>query len=235
VTTDFDNAYRFGSLEKYTFRQRIEIRIASFVFYWLIRAIGLTMRFETTGYENFDSITAAGRLPIYCFWHNRIIPGTYFFRDRGIIVMSSASYDSEYTTRCIQRFGYGFVRGSSTRGGTRALVSMIKMMKAGYAMAFTVDGPRGPRYEVKPGPILLAKKTGNALMPFIVESRSFWTIKSWDRLQIPKPFTAANVMIAPPIYVDPEANDDELESKRLELQAALDRLVEQGAAWRNAG
>jgi len=233
VANDFNIAYRFGPLEKYTFRQRFEIRVASFVFYWVLRTIGSTIRFETTGNENFDAITDAGRLPIFSFWHDRIIAGTYFFRDRGIIVLSSPSYDSEYTARCIQRFGYGVIKGSSSRGGTRALVSMIKMMKAGYAMAFTLDGPRGPRYQAKAGPLLLAKKTGNPLMPFIVECKSYWTIKSWDRLQIPKPFTRANVMIAPPIYVAPDADDSELESKRLELQAVLDGLVTEGEKWRN--
>ncbi len=234
MANDFDNVYRFAPLDNYTFKQRFVIRLAGFVFYWLIRIIGSTMRFEATGIENFRSIVDAGKLPIYTFWHDRIVAGTYYFRDRGIVVMSSVSYDSEYTNRCIKRFGFGTIRGSSTRGGTRALVAMIKMMKAGHPMAFAVDGPRGPRYEVKSGPLLLAKKTGNPLMPFVVECKSFWTLKSWDRLQIPKPFTTANVIIAPPIYLAPDASDDEVDTRRAELQETLDGLVRRGEQWRRS-
>lgn len=235
MANDFENAYRLAPLEKYTFKQRLVIRLAGFVFYWLIRFIGATMRFEATGIENFQVIVDAGKLPIYTFWHDRIVAGTYYFRHRGIVVLSSTSYDSEYTNRCIQRFGYGAIKGSSTRGGTRAMVSMIRMMKAGHPMAFAVDGPKGPRYVVKPGPLLLAKKTGNPIMPFVVECKKFWTIKSWDRLQIPKPFTTANVIIEPPIYISPDASDEEIDTRRTELQETLDELVRRGEEWRRSG
>jgi lysophospholipid acyltransferase (LPLAT)-like uncharacterized protein len=194
--------------------------------------LGATLRFQTTGWENFETIEKAGKLPIYSFWHDRIIAGTYFFRNRGIIVLSSSSFDSEYTARCIQRLGFGIIKGSSTRGGIQALVGMIRMMKQGFAMAFTIDGPKGPRYEAKAGPVVLAKKTGNPLTPFVIECEKFWTIKSWDRLQIPKPFTKANLIIGSPIYVDPTARDEELENKRLELQDSLNELVATGERWR---
>ncbi|CAN5764229.1 lysophospholipid acyltransferase family protein [soil metagenome] len=209
------------------------IRIAGFVFYLLIRLIGSTLRFETSGYQQFDQVKSDGKLPIYTFWHDRIVSGTYFFRNRGIIVLSSTSFDSEYTARCIQRFGFGIIKGSSTRGGTQALVGMIRAMRDGYTTAFTLDGPKGPRYIAKSGPILLAKKTGNPMIPFVIESRSFWTIKSWDKLQIPKPFSRANVIVGEPIYVDGDAKDDALEAKRLELQASMDALVIAGEKWRN--
>jgi lysophospholipid acyltransferase (LPLAT)-like uncharacterized protein len=108
-------------------------------------------------------------------------------------------------------------------------------MKRGFAVAFTVDGPRGPRYEVKSGPVLLAKKTGNPLVPFIVECERFWELKSWDRLHIPKPFTKAAIFSGPAIYVDAKVDDDELEVKRLELQNVLLDLVKQGKEWRENG
>jgi lysophospholipid acyltransferase (LPLAT)-like uncharacterized protein len=104
---------------------------------------------------------------------------------------------------------------------------MIRLMRNGHAMAFTVDGPRGPRYEAKSGAVLLAKKTGNPMLPFSVECERYWTIGSWDRLQIPKPFTRARFAVADPIEVDGGANDDEVERKRLELQAALNGLAEE--------
>jgi lysophospholipid acyltransferase (LPLAT)-like uncharacterized protein len=205
VTKSIETAYQFGPLDRFTFSQRLVIRVAGLVGYVLVRILGSTVRFQTTGWEHFEAIDNAGKLPIYSFWHDRIIAGTYFFRNRGIIVLSSSSFDSEYTARCIQRLGFGIIKGSSTRGGIQALVGMIRMMKQGFAMAFTIDGPKGPRYEAKAGPILLAKKTGNPLMPFVIECEKFWTIKSWDRLQIPKPFTKANLIISPPIFVDPTA------------------------------
>lgn len=114
------------------------------------------------------------------------------------------------------------------------MVGMIRLMRDGKAIAFTIDGPKGPRYEAKSGPVLLAKKTGSPLMPFTIECKRFWTLKSWDRLQIPKPFARARVFISDPIYVDPAAGDDELERSRLLLQNALDQLVEQGRNWREA-
>lgn len=228
----FDQAYRFSSLERYTFRQRLVIRAAGLALSILVRVIGATMRFQTTGWEHVEQIEKDGKKPIYSFWHDRIVSSTYFFRNRGIIVLSSHSFDSEYTARCIQRFGFGIVKGSSTRGAISGLVGLIRMMKGGLSAAFTIDGPKGPRYEAKAGPVLLAKKTGNPLVPFVIECKRHWTIKSWDRLQIPKPFTRANVIIGEPVYVDPRINDEKLELKRLELQSSLDDLVANGETWR---
>ena len=147
-------------------------------------------------------------------------------------MLSSTSFDSEYTARCIQRFGFGVIKGSSTRGGTQALVRMIRAMRAGYATAFTLDGPKGPRYVAKSGPVLLAKKSGCPMVPFVLEPNKFWTIKSWDKLQIPKPFSRVKVFVAAPIYVDSDARDVELEEKRRELQGSLDELVRRGVQWR---
>ena len=226
--------YRHAPLEKYNFKQKLLIRAADLAFYFLINLIGKTVRFETSGWENFEAIERDGRIPIYTFWHNRIFLGTYFFRRRGIVVITSQSFDGEYIARFIQRFGYGAVRGSSTRGGTAALVEMIRLMRRGLPMAFTIDGPKGPRYEAKIGACLLAKKTGNPMMPFVIEAEKFWEVKSWDLLQIPKPFTRARVFIAPPIYVPADADDAALENKRMELQKSLDELVEIGEHWRKS-
>ncbi|MDQ3042256.1 MAG: lysophospholipid acyltransferase family protein, partial [Acidobacteriota bacterium] len=165
----------------------------------------------------------------------RIFAGTYFFRDRGIVVITSQSFDGEYIARFIKRFGYGAVRGSSTRGGIGALVEMIRLMRRGLPMGVTVDGPKGPRYVAKSGAIILAKKTGNPLMPFVVETKKFWTVNSWDKLQIPKPFTRARVFIADPVYVAADAGDAEIENKRLELQGKLDAAVGLGKQWRESG
>lgn len=202
--------------------------MADRAFHLLISAIGKTLKYEVEGWENFEEIEKNGHLPIYSFWHNKIFAGTYFFRDRGIVVVTSQSFDGEYIARFIQRFGYGAVRGSSTRGGVGALVEAIKCMKAGMPAGFTVDGPKGPKYEAKTGPVILAKKTGNPMMPFTVQAEKYWTVNSWDELQIPRPFSRAIVIIGKPIYVEAKEKDEEVEEKRLELQNSLDELTERG-------
>lgn len=234
VSKKFTELYEFASLEKYSWKQKLVINLAEKVFYVLINLLGKTVRFEIENPENYENIVNNGKIPIYTFWHDRMFLGTYFFRNRGIIVMSSQSFDSEYTARVIQRFGYGAVRGSSTRGGIRALTRMIRLMKEGLPMGFTLDGPKGPPHVAKSGAILLAKKSGNPIMPFVVEAKSFWCINSWDKLQIPKPFTRGKIIIAEPIYVAEDADNDEVENKRLELQRKLDEAVETGKQWRES-
>jgi lysophospholipid acyltransferase (LPLAT)-like uncharacterized protein len=148
--------------------------------------------------------------------------------------MSSPSFDAEYIKRFIRRFGYGAVRGSSTRGGVGALVKMIRLMKDGLPAGFSIDGPKGPKYVAKSGANMLAKKTGNPVLPFIIEAEKHWEIGSWDRLQIPKPFSRARVFIAEPIYVEKEAGDREIEESRKLLQTKLDELVTLGKQWRES-
>jgi lysophospholipid acyltransferase (LPLAT)-like uncharacterized protein len=111
---------------------------------------------------------------------------------------------------------------------------MIKLMREGVPMAFTVDGPRGPHYEAKSGPVLLAKKTGNPIVPFVTECSSYWQMKSWDRLQIPKPFCRGRIFFGEPINVPDDGGEDEVEQKRLELQQSLDELVRRGKNWRDS-
>ena len=230
-----ENSYEPADLSAYSFKQKILIHLADWTFYLLIKFIGKTIRYETEGWENFQKIERDGKIPIYSFWHNRIFAGTYFFRNRGIVVITSQSFDGEYIARFIRRFGYGAARGSSTRGGVGALIEMIRLMKRGLPMGFTVDGPRGPKYVAKTGAVLLAKKTGNPMMPFVVETEKFWTINSWDNLRIPKFFTRAKVFIAEPIYVAKDADETEIEAKRKELQKKLDEMVELGEQWRESG
>lgn len=230
----FPAVYEPAGLAEYSLQQRLAIRVAAAAFHFLIKLFGLTLRAEVEGDEHRVAALASGKAPIYALWHDRIFGGTFMMRNQGIVVLTSKSFDGEYIARFLTGFGFGTVRGSSSRGGVRGLVEMIRYMKAGLPMAFTVDGPRGPRYEVKSGPIMLAKKTGNPIIPLSVELRSCWRINSWDRLQIPKPFTKAKLFLAEPIYVEATSDDGIIESKRLELQAALDELVKKGAAWRKS-
>jgi lysophospholipid acyltransferase (LPLAT)-like uncharacterized protein len=217
-------AYRFAPLDAYTFRQRLSIRAADLAFYFAIRLIGSTLRFSVEGGEHWGEASRGGRLPIYTFWHDRIFPGTYFFRRRDIIIMTSQSFDGEYIARFIQRFGYGAVRGSSTRGAVGALVELTRLVRAGRPAGFSIDGPKGPRHVAKMGALLLAKKTGQPVLPFGVNAERFWRLPSWDGLQIPRPFARVNVRFAPPVLVPAEADDAALELKREELQRALESV-----------
>jgi len=227
-----ERAYRFASLSSYTTGKRFSIRIIDLLFFILINFIGRTVRLNVEGIEHASAAGARGALPIYCFWHDRILLSTWFWRRRGIIVMTSQSFDGEYIARFIQRFGYGAARGSSTRGGVTAIVEMVRLMRAGCPAAFTIDGPRGPRYVAKMGGIILAKKTGNPILPFNITPRHSLHVNSWDKLQIPYPFTKALVTIAPLIYVPSDADENVLNEKLDELQHSLDALVERGNEWR---
>jgi lysophospholipid acyltransferase (LPLAT)-like uncharacterized protein len=228
-----EKVFKFDDISAYSFKQRCLIRLADLVFYSLVAIIGKTIRFEVENIENYDEIIAAEKIPIYTFWHNNIFLGTYYFKNRQIIVMSSKSFDAEYIARFIKRLGYGTIRGSSTRGGVGALIEMVRAMKRGFPCGFAVDGPKGPKYIAKAGVCLLAKKTGNPMMPFVVVPQKCWTIGSWDNLQIPKPFSRALLKIGAPIYVGPNSNDKEIENKRLELQKKLDELVKNVENWQN--
>jgi lysophospholipid acyltransferase (LPLAT)-like uncharacterized protein len=217
-------AYRFADLSGYTLRQRLLIRAADLAFYLFIRLVGSTVRFRVEGREHWEEASRDGGLPIYTFWHDRIFLALHFWQRRRIVVMTSRSFDGEYIARFIQRFGCGAVRGSSTRGGAAALVELARLVRRGCPAAFTIDGPKGPRHEAKLGALLLAKKTGQAVLPFSVNAERFWQLPSWDGLQIPKPFTRATVRIAPPLRVAADADAEALAAARDELQRALERV-----------
>ena len=234
VQDTLERVFRFARLSTYNAKDRFLIRAADIVFFLLIRVIGHTVRWQIEGWENWEAANRDVAVPIYAFWHNRVFLATYFWQRRGIVVMTSRSFDGEYIARFIQRFGYGAARGSSTRGGTGAIVEMVRLMRAGCPTAFTIDGPKGPRYVAKMGAVLLARKTGQPILPFTITAARYWSAKSWDQFQMPLPFSRARVEIAPPIYVAQDANEEAMLAKRDELQQALDELNNLGDQWRNS-
>ena len=229
-----ERAYAFADLSAYTLKQRLMIRGADLTFYLLIKFVGRTARFEIEGWEHFAAVTKEGHVSIFAAWHECIYLGVYFWRQRRIVYMTSRSFDGEYIARFLQRFGFGAVRGSSSRGGARALIEMARLVRKGIQVGFTVDGPRGPRHVAQPGAVLLAKKTGQPILPFHVTAARRWQISSWDRMQLPLPFTRARVEIAAPIYVPDDADDVTLAAKLDELQQALEAINQRGEEWRNS-
>ena len=192
--------------------------------YPLINALGHTLRWRVEGLQHYDAIVASGRQPVMAFWHGRILPATFYFRRRGIVVITSENFDGEWIARIIERFGYGTARGSTTRGARKAMVGLVRAMRSGKPAGFTLDGPRGPARVAQPGAIWLAGATGNPVLPFHLEAASAWTLNSWDRTQIPRPFTTVSLVVGEPFEIPPDATDEQLQSGREYLERALASL-----------
>jgi lysophospholipid acyltransferase (LPLAT)-like uncharacterized protein len=213
-----------------TARQQLLAGLISRTGYPLVAALGATFKWRSEGAEHYDAVVRSGRQPIMAFWHGRILPATYYFRRRGIVVITSENFDGEWIAGIIERFGYGTARGSTSRGGRRALLRLKRDMAAGKPAAFTIDGPRGPARVAQPGAVWLAKATGNPVVPFHIEATRHWTANSWDRTLIPKPFATVAVAIGEPFDVPASAGDDEIEVARKNLEERLARLEER-ARW----
>ena len=199
--------------------------------YVTISVIGRTIRWQSVGDSYLEEIYKSGNRAIFTFWHGRIFPATYYWRNRGIVVMTSMSRDGEPIAQCIQRFGFGAARGSSSAGWLRALAEMARKIRDGRDAAFTVDGPRGPRYVAQQGPVLLARKTGAAVFCFHISMKHRIQLRSWDEFQIPLPFTPAVVLKAPPIWVHPDASEEHLRELHQQMQDTLNDLREKGDSW----
>ena len=208
--------------------KRFEASAIAALGYPLINALGHTLRWRVEGLQHLDAITASGRQPVMAFWHGRILPATFFFRRRGIVVITSENFDGEWIARIIERFGYGTARGSTSRGGLRAMLQLVRDMERGKAAGFTLDGPRGPAQVAQPGALWLSRTTGNPVLPFHLEASRAWTLGSWDRTQIPKPFSTVALVVGEPMAVAPGATDGQLEQARTDLESRL-RALEQRA------
>jgi lysophospholipid acyltransferase (LPLAT)-like uncharacterized protein len=210
--------------------KRVQASLISSIGYPVIAALASTFRWRQEGLQHLDDVARSGRQPIMAFWHGRILPSTYFFRRRGIVVITSENFDGEWLAGIIERFGYGTARGSTSRGARRALLQLKRDMAAGKPAAFTLDGPRGPANVAQPGAIWLAKATGNPVVPFHIEASRHWTLRSWDRTQIPKPFSDVAIAIGEPLEVPPEADEAGIEQVRLALEERLRSLESRARA-----
>jgi lysophospholipid acyltransferase (LPLAT)-like uncharacterized protein len=210
---------------RFTLRQRVVLRIIIWLGYGIIRLFGPTLRISVS-YEVGAQATLEQRPLIASFWHSCMIPATYVFRDMGIRVMSSNSYDGEYMGRIIHKFGFVAVKGSSSRNAVRALLGLRRALEEDWTVAFTLDGPRGPRHKVKPGPVALARSSGLALTMFHAAVDRAWVLKTWDRLMIPMPFSRVLVRVGKLIPVPEDATDEDIARYTAELQASLDRVCE---------
>lgn len=210
---------------RFTLGQRIVLRIIIWLGYWVIRLIGPTLR-VCISCEDGAQQTLGERPLIGSFWHSCIIPATYICRNLGVRVMSSNSYDGEYMGRIIHKFGFVAVKGSSSRNAVRALLGLRRALGEGWSVAFTLDGPRGPRHKVKPGPVALGRSSAVPLTMFHAAVDKAWVLNSWDRMMIPAPFSRVLVRFGKLIRVPEGASDEDLERYTGELQSSLDRVCE---------
>lgn len=205
---------------KFTLKQRILLWMIEWAGYFAIRLLCPTVRFAISWEEGAPK-SLAERPRVYSFWHNCMIPAMWWCRDLQVRVMSSDSFDGEYTGRIMQKFGFVKVRGSSSKGAVRALLGMKREIEQGWTVAFTIDGPKGPRYVAKPGPVVLSRSTGVPMVVFHIAMDRAWVLKTWDGCMIPKPFSRALLRLSREIPVPRDGGDEEY---LRELQAALDRV-----------
>jgi lysophospholipid acyltransferase (LPLAT)-like uncharacterized protein len=219
-------------LPQYSLWRRMQIPVIAATATSVLRVLGPTLRFEALGQRHYDCARARGETVISAFWHRCIVSATWYWRNRETVVLNTTNFDGQWTRRVIEQFGYETAQGSSTRGGLRGLAVMARRLQEGMNAAFTVDGPRGPRYVAKPGPVMLARRTGKPIYAFHIGVEKAHTLeKAWDQMQIPHLFSRAVMVGAPLIYVSPDANAEELERKHAETQAALQRVRDVAEAW----
>ena len=204
--------------------KRAQVAAIAGVGYPLVNALGHTLRWRVEGLQHLEAIHASGRQPVMGFWHGRILPATFYFRRRGIVVITSENFDGEWIARIIERFGYGTARGSTSRGGLKAILQLVRGMERGKPAGFTLDGPRGPARVAQPGALWLARTTGNPVLPFHLEASRAWTLGSWDRTQIPKPLSTVALVVGAPMEVAADATDAEIEVYGTDLEATLHAL-----------
>jgi hypothetical protein len=205
--------------------QRIVLAIVPRLVWALLRVVGLTWRYEVIAEEGVTPVVFGQKAggEIYCFWHQCVLPCALYYRRTHAVILISRSFDGELITRTLRLLGYDAVRGSSSRAGGEGLLGLKGVIESGRPAIFTADGPRGPIFQTKMGPIKLAQLTGAPVGAFHFQPERAWTIHSWDRFQVPKPFTRIVLSWAQWTRVSADLSGEEMEATRIELNAALER------------
>jgi hypothetical protein len=217
VTTEANSRFTLG--------QRIVLGVVPRLVWALLRVVSLTWRFEVIAEEGATPLLqglGAGA-EIFAFWHQCVLPCTVYFPRSHATILISRSFDGELITRILEMFGFHAVRGSSSRGAREGLLGLKQVIESGKPAIFTADGPRGPIYQTKMGPIKLAQMTGARIGCFHLEPERAWVMRSWDRFLVPKPFTRIVVSWARWTHVPTDLPAEEFETRRTELNAAIER------------
>jgi len=187
----------------------------------VIKLLGLSWRMRYEDAHYLEEARRHSKNIMFAFWHGRLLPLSYAHRNESIRILASEHEDGELVGRTMRYMGYGHVRGSSTRGGARAIRQLVVQVKRGFDIGITVDGPRGPAYRVKPGPTEIARLSGAAIIPLTASAKRRKVFSSWDGFILPAPFTNVTVRYGRPVVVPGDADENLLEEKRLELEATL--------------
>jgi lysophospholipid acyltransferase (LPLAT)-like uncharacterized protein len=196
--------------------------------YWLLRGVGRSIRWVELNPEPARSLWLGGQRVILAFWHNRMLMAPFFYRGRGLRILISRHTDGEIIRRVMLYFGFGSVRGSSTRGGAEAFRALLRSVEQGKDIVITPDGPRGPRYKVQRGIVELAWKTGLPIIAVSFSTRHRIEIPSWDGLVLPRPFTQGVFIWDHPLWVPPQADSSQREFLREALEERM-KLITQAA------
>ncbi len=191
----------------------------------IVRILFRTMSIKEIPAGYLHGLERQGKHAIYTFWHAHMLLPGYIGRHLNIKVLISQHSDGEYIAQIVRWMGYSVARGSSTRGGAKALLRMIKQIKEeAVSVAITPDGPKGPRFVAQSGAILIGQKAQYPIIPVMVYMERFWEFSSWDRFCIPKPFSKASVFYGDPIVVPPELEKSDVEKYRILLENSLIKL-----------
>ena len=194
----------------------------------LITALMRTTRVEVRGQKNWEDWGGARKPAIYVLWHGRLLPCSYFRRHHALATLISQHRDGDYIAGVVEGWwGFHAIRGSSSRGGSGALREMVRVLRAGTALAITPDGPRGPRQKMKAGPVIAAQLTGAPVIPVSAGTDRAWWLGGWDRFLIPKPFSRFQMIFGDPIFVPRDASPAEIEAATLRIERSLNELTEQ--------
>jgi lysophospholipid acyltransferase (LPLAT)-like uncharacterized protein len=166
-----------------------------------IRVLAASWRMRTIDEDRWRPLYQARRPHVFLLWHEALLPLLWHHRRQSIAIVVSEARDGQYLADFAVALGYRTVRGSSRRGGARALLGAVRELRAGYAVAFTPDGPTGPRRGMKPGVVAAAQRGGAVIVPLHAEARRAWRLDSWDRMMIPKPGAEVRIRYGRPFEV----------------------------------
>lgn len=184
-------------------------------------------RIERQGQENYERFWRTAEPVIFVLWHGRLLPCTYYHRGQRLVTLISHHRDGDYITHVVENWGYHAVRGSSSTGGADALRQLVRQVRSGRSIAVTPDGPRGPREQMKMGPLTVAQLTGAPLIPVASAASRAWYFGGWDRFLVPKPLALLRIRYAEPLMVPRTADGAALEAIRAEVELRLQALTRQ--------
>ena len=203
--------------------RRLRVAAISMLGGLVLRMLGMTWRVRREGEKAFNDMLARKESFIIVFWHGEIVATAWTHRHRGLAPLISRHADGEIIARIAEGLGYRTVRGSTSRGGVRALLESAQLVEEGITVGFTPDGPRGPRHVFAPGALIVAQRTGRPIIALRAIASRAWRLRSWDRHLVPKPFATVTIRYSEPQFVQADAaRDAAREQPRFEaLLAAL--------------